>query len=319
MFQFAPTGSLNPIVQFDSYNGANPSAALIQGTDGNLYGTTEDGGTAGDGALFRISINGPLQITGQPTDQAACIGNTAIFSVATSGGSPVSYQWQQDGINLTDGGNISGSATATLRITNVTVADAAFFSVVVSNSFNSLTSDDALLEIVYSPPNLTQQPASQTRVAGTTATFSAAAVGDQPLVYQWQENGTNLTDGGNRSGSATSTLTITGVTAANTGIYSVIVSNALFSVSSLKAMLTVVPATSPSAALAELRLFTGGSDGAFPFAGLIQGKDGNLYGLTEGGGFALLRLDFQNVPSRVGCPPFIALRTTPAAPTLTPI
>ncbi len=284
VFQFAPTGSLNTIAQFEDYNGANPSAALIQGMDGNLYGTTEYGGAAGDGTLFRISINGPLQITGQPADQAACIGNTASFNVATSGGSPVSYQWQQDGINLTDGGNISGSATATLRITNVTVADAAYYSVVVSNRFNSLTSEDALLEIVYSPPNLTRQPASQTCVAGMTATFSVAAVGDQPLVYQWQENGTNLTDGGNLSGSATSTLTITGVTAANAGNYSAIVSNALFSLSSLPAMLTVVPATSPSAAMTELRLFTGGNDGAFPFAGLIQGKDGNLYGLTEGGG-----------------------------------
>lgn len=284
VFQIAPAGSLNTIAQFDGYNGANPSAAMIQGTDGNLYGTTEAGGFAGDGAIFRVAISGPLQITGQPTDQSAYIGGSAIFTVATSGSSPVSYQWQQDGFNLTDGGNISGSATATLRITNVAFADAALYSVIVSNADNSLTSDYAVLEIVYSPPNITTQPLSLTRVAGAAATFTVVALGDQPLSYQWQENGTNLTDGGNLSGSTTGTLTLANVTTANSGNYSVIVSNALYSVSSAKASLTVVPATSPSAAMTGLRLFSGGSDGAFPFAGLIQGKDGNLYGMAESGG-----------------------------------
>jgi uncharacterized repeat protein (TIGR03803 family) len=284
VFQIAPAGALNTIAQFDGFNGANPSAALIQASDGNLYGTTETGGSAGDGAIFRIGVSGPLQITGEPTDQAAYTGGTAIFTVATSGSAPVHYQWQQDGINLTDGGNISGSATATLSLTNVTVADAALYTVVVSNAFNSLTSDYAILEIVYSPPDITQQPASQTRVAGTTATFSVTAAGDQPLAYQWQDNGTNLSDGGAISGSATSTLTLANVSTASQGHYSVIVSNALFSVPSAQAVLTVVPATAPSAALNDLRLFSGTTDGAFPYAGLIQGKDGYLYGLTEAGG-----------------------------------
>ena len=284
VFQIAPTGPLNTLVQFEGYNGANPSAALVQGTDGNLYGTTEAGGSAGDGTIFKFAINGPLQITGQPTDQPAYVGGTATFTVATSGGSPVSYQWQQDGFNLTDGGNVSGSATATLRITNVTLADAALYSVVVSNAFNTLTSDDAVLEVIYSPPNIVTQPTSLTRVVGTTATFMVGALGDQPLTYQWQENGTNLSDGGNLSGSLTSTLTISNLAMANSGSYSVIVSNSLHAVSSVKAVLTVVPASSPSVAVSNLRLFSGGSDGAFPFAGLIQGKDGNLYGTAEGGG-----------------------------------
>lgn len=297
VFQIAPTGTLNTIAQFDGYNGANPSAALIQGTDGNLYGTTEDGGYVGDGALFKIAITGPLQITGQPADQAAYLGGSAVFTVATSGGTPISYQWQQDGVNLTDGGNISGSTTATLRITNVSVADTAYYSVIVSNAFNSVASDPALLEIIYSPPHITSQPVSQTRVTGTTATFTVAAEGDQPLYYQWQKNGTNLTDGGNTSGSATSTLTIGNVNMANAGNYSVIVSNALFAVSSAQAALTVVPALSPSAAMATLRLFSGGSDGAFPYAGLIQAKDGYLYGTTEAGGSHFYGTIFRMPPA----------------------
>jgi uncharacterized repeat protein (TIGR03803 family) len=284
VFRIAPNGPLSAIAQFESYNGANPSAAIIQGVDGNLYGTTLQGGAANEGVLFKLNMSGALQITGQPSDQSAYLGGSASFTVATSGGSPVFYQWQENGTNLVDGGNISGSTTATLRITNVTLDDAALYSVLVSNSVNSVLSDYAVLGITYSPPRITTQPASITRIVGTTASFSVSAEGDLPLSYQWQENGTNLVDGGNLSGSASNTLTLANLTFANAGTYSVIVSNPVHAVPSLPATLTVVSPTAPSASVATLRQFSGGSDGAFPYAGLIQAKDGNLYGTTIDGG-----------------------------------
>jgi uncharacterized repeat protein (TIGR03803 family) len=46
---FGPAGSTD---------GDFPSAAVIQGTDGNLYGTTLEGGTAGVGTVFKLSIAG---------------------------------------------------------------------------------------------------------------------------------------------------------------------------------------------------------------------------------------------------------------------
>ena len=39
-------------------DGANPYAGLVQGSDGNFYGTTYFGGTNGDGNVFRISPSG---------------------------------------------------------------------------------------------------------------------------------------------------------------------------------------------------------------------------------------------------------------------
>src|SRR6266568_4684842 len=284
VFNIAPNGPLTTLAQFDGYNGAAPSAALVQLPNGNLYGTTQTGGANDDGTIFRLSISGPLQITGQPADQSAYTGGAALFTVATFGSGPVFYQWQRDGINLSDGGDISGATNATLRITNITTDDAALYSVVVSNTVNSLISDDAVLEVIISPPHIITQPVSQTRVAGTSAAFTVAALGDLPLFYQWQENGTNLTDGGNISGAATSTLTLANVSAADDGTYSVVVSNTIRAVSSDKAVLTVVPATPAWASVSSLRLFTGGGDGAFPYAGLMQGKDGNLYGTGSGGG-----------------------------------
>jgi uncharacterized repeat protein (TIGR03803 family) len=284
VFQIAPTGLLATMAQFDGYSGASPSAALIQGKDGSLYGTTEGGGLEDEGAIFQLSISGPLQITGQPANQAVFTGATALFTVATFGAAPVSYQWQQHGINLTNGGNISGANTATLTVSNVTDSDAAVFSVVVSNSVSSVTSHEAVLEVIFSPPGIATQPASQTVVTGTTASFTVAAFGDQPLSYQWQENGTNLADGGAIVGSATSSLTISSVTLASAGTYAVIVSNAIQVVSSANAVLTVLPVTPPGASMSNLHLFSGASDGAFPYAGLTEGRDNNLYGTAEGGG-----------------------------------
>ncbi|MDE3066620.1 MAG: hypothetical protein KGJ60_03615 [Verrucomicrobiota bacterium] len=41
-------------------NGAHPEAALVQGSDGNFYGTTYDGGTNNAGTVFKISATGAL-------------------------------------------------------------------------------------------------------------------------------------------------------------------------------------------------------------------------------------------------------------------
>ena len=47
-------------------DGAIPTAALVQGSDGNFYGTTSNGGTNGAGTVFEISSNGALTLSGTP-------------------------------------------------------------------------------------------------------------------------------------------------------------------------------------------------------------------------------------------------------------
>jgi uncharacterized repeat protein (TIGR03803 family) len=293
VFQLAPTGLLTTVAQFDGYVGAYPSAALVQGPDGNLYGTTLDGGLDNSGAIYRLGSQGPLQITGQPAAQSAVTGGTAAFTVATLGAAPVFYQWQENGINLTNGGGISGANSAALSISNVTVNDAAVYTVVVSNAINALTSADAVLEVILSPPRITTQPAAQTCVVGMTVTLTVAALADQPFSYQWQDNGTDLTDGGAIAGSVTSSLTISNVTLTNAGTYSVLLSNAVGVVSSASAVLTVFPVTPPAVSMTNLHFFSGGQDGAFPYGGIVEGNDGNLYGTAEGGGLVFAGVIFS--------------------------
>jgi len=44
----------------ESPNGSYASAGLVQGSDGNLYGTTEFGGASGKGTVFQVTPAGAL-------------------------------------------------------------------------------------------------------------------------------------------------------------------------------------------------------------------------------------------------------------------
>ena len=68
-------------------------------------------------------------------------GGQVTISVTNYGSSvPVEFQWQKSGVNLTDGGNISGSTQSSLTISPVSSPDAAKYSVVLSNTYGSVTS-----------------------------------------------------------------------------------------------------------------------------------------------------------------------------------
>jgi uncharacterized repeat protein (TIGR03803 family) len=60
IFRISPSGSYTNLHSFTctANDGGTPFAALVQGSDGNFYGTTEFGGTNGGGVVFRISPTG---------------------------------------------------------------------------------------------------------------------------------------------------------------------------------------------------------------------------------------------------------------------
>lgn len=90
-------------------------------------------------------IAGP---TGQPQPQAVSVGGTAMFSVQAGGATPLSYRWQRNGLNLTEGGRITGTRSSTLRIANAQTSDAGNYRVVVSNPNGSATSQSATLTVI---------------------------------------------------------------------------------------------------------------------------------------------------------------------------
>ncbi len=56
IFRIGLDGSFSTLHVFNGRDGANPEAAMIQGSDGALYGTTSWGGKNGDGSIFRITL-----------------------------------------------------------------------------------------------------------------------------------------------------------------------------------------------------------------------------------------------------------------------
>src|SRR5579884_935258 len=64
LFKITPSGTFTTLYSFSALSsntntdGADPIAALIQASDGNLYGTAEQGGANSNGTLFKITTSG---------------------------------------------------------------------------------------------------------------------------------------------------------------------------------------------------------------------------------------------------------------------
>jgi hypothetical protein len=90
-------------------------------------------------------------------------------------------------------------------------------------------------------PSITLQPSAQSVSAGQSATFVVTAAGTAPLTYQWQKNGSLI------AGATAASYATPPTTAADDGTtYTVTVSNARGSVTSVGATLTVIGTSQPA-------------------------------------------------------------------------
>ncbi|MCX8521655.1 MAG: immunoglobulin domain-containing protein [Rhodoferax sp.] len=170
-------------------------------------------------------------ITAQPLDQSVNEGQTATFSV-TATGTALNYQWKKGD------STIPGATSSTYTIAATHLADNnAVFTVVVSNSAGTRTSSHARLAVTaLVAPAISTQPVSQTVRAGQTATFTVAATGTAPLIYQWRKGNATI------PGATASSYETPATTSADNGAqFSVTVSNSVTSVTSDSASLTVGP------------------------------------------------------------------------------
>jgi uncharacterized repeat protein (TIGR03803 family) len=69
----SPAQTFATFLDFDQTNGANPHGTLIQGSDGNFYGTSQFGGTIGYGNVFRITPEGVATSVYSICGQPACM------------------------------------------------------------------------------------------------------------------------------------------------------------------------------------------------------------------------------------------------------
>ncbi|MCA9242360.1 MAG: immunoglobulin domain-containing protein [Phycisphaerales bacterium] len=158
-----------------------------------------------------LTIATAPQITGPPASREACEGDTVIFSVAASGTGPLTYQWRRNGVVMPN------ETASQLRLTNVSQADEAEYSVLVSNACGFDFSEGVTLDVLVAP-QITSQPQNATPCLGDPLTLRVTATGDN-LRYQWRRNGITLL------GRTDPELAIAAVSAADAGNYTVIVSN----------------------------------------------------------------------------------------------
>ena len=175
---------------------------------------------------------GPL-ITAQPQSQVGNWGQTVSFTVAAVGTAPLGYQWQRNGTNLTDNGNISGSSTSLLTLSAITLDDASSYSVIITNSSGGVASSVATLT-VWAPPSITVQPQSQAIHEGSNVVFGVSVAAYPSVNYQWAFNGTNIL------GATGASLLVANVQLIQSGSYSVAVTNSLGYEISTPATLTVL-------------------------------------------------------------------------------
>lgn len=159
--------------------------------------------------------------------------NVMPFTVSMNGRNPL-FLWARDWTGITSNGNTVPQWWFWLWFTNINLSD------------GDLDSQDHTLLYDYEhglDPDLlfSIEPANQTVTQGANASFSVTTEGAPLLSYQWYWNGAPLSDGNGVSGSASATLSLTGVQPSQAGNYYVVVANDSGSLISAYAVLAVVP------------------------------------------------------------------------------
>jgi uncharacterized repeat protein (TIGR03803 family) len=91
IFKITLGGTLTTLYSFCPQSGCadgqNPSAGLIQATNGDLYGTTESGGANGSGTIFKVTPLGTLTTLYSFCSQSGCTDgqNPSVLVQATDG------------------------------------------------------------------------------------------------------------------------------------------------------------------------------------------------------------------------------------------
>jgi uncharacterized repeat protein (TIGR03803 family) len=222
VFEITPDGLLNSLHSFTGgADGGSPEAALVQGVDGRLYGTTSEGGT-GSGTVFAISTNGALV-------------TLYSFTGDSDGGFPYA------GVIQAGDRNLYGTTAYGGQYGNGTI-----FKITTNGALTTLYSFTGGSD--GSSPVAALIQASDGNLYGTTA-YGGGAYGGDGTVFQITTNGTLTTLG-----------------------------------------------------------WFNGANGANPQAPLVEGMDDNLYGVAQNGGPSDNGVIFRlTVPSLVPTP---ALKAT---------
>jgi uncharacterized repeat protein (TIGR03803 family) len=294
----ADGSSFSVLHSFDSTNGANPKASLVQGADGAFYGTTTSGGASDSGTVFKVSADGSSfsllhDFAGGPADgsqpQAALVLGTdgAFYGTTYSGGGSndngIAFKISTDGSSFSLLHNFTAGFGSN-PIGLVQGTDGAFYGTTIyggaldEGTVFKVSDDGSSFSVVHTFGPTTAANPFAGLVEGTDGafygtTFSGGTSGSG-TVFKVSADGTTSSVvhnfGGGPAGGRPSAGLVQGTDGAFYGTTS---SGNVFKVSA------------DGSSFSLIHTFTGGTaDGSQPQAGLVQGTDGAFYGTTYRGG-----------------------------------
>jgi hypothetical protein len=102
--------------------------------------------------------------------------NTSLVASISGGTAPLTYQWQQNGVNLTNGASVSGAQTTTLNLINVAPTAEGNYSLVAKDSLNRAATNSDYV-VVFNPGSLTMDPNAAYNAFINVYTDNAGSVG----------------------------------------------------------------------------------------------------------------------------------------------
>ena len=311
VYRVSPAGLFTPIHAFDGADGSCPCSAVVRGADGSFYGTTYSGGAVNAGVIFRVTSDGaftlvqslpggpeaapprPAVFQGLANPKASVILGTdgALYGTTSAGGTAdlgavikidrsgavtplYSFTGKGDGgqpttalVQAADGNFYGGTGFGQQPSVGTNV----LFKITPGGTFTRLHILDLMSEGQI-PSALIQ--ATDGDLYGTTRFGGHAGLG---TVFRMTTSGdfTTLhvfTGGADGAGSVAAL-----VEATDGNFYGTTAEGGVWGLGTVFKM-------TPAGGVTILHAFAGGSDGSFPNAAVIQGRDGNLYGTTTLGG-----------------------------------
>jgi uncharacterized repeat protein (TIGR03803 family) len=238
--------------------GGNPYGPLVQGTNGNFYGTTYDFGGNGSGTVYQLTASGSLNTLYNFSALADGTNADGAYPYA-----PIVQGTDGNFYGTTVGGGPGGAGTV--------------FQIDTSGSLTTLHAFGALTGGTNSDGANPYGALVQTADGNFYGATKNGGVDGAGTIFQIATSGSAFTfstlyafTGGDDGAGPVAGL----ITGSDGNLYGTTIKGGASNAGAVFQITT-------SGSLTTLHSFAGGDDGANPFAGLVTGTDGNLYGTTE--------------------------------------